>query len=168
LQVARQWQLKLSKELQKNLLHKIERENPPKPFVNHVMLTHQWRKLLSAWWCKHSNIFIAREIKPSSRCYSWYDTTFAWTTIVTTSPQIEVTQNTKFTQLKLAMTMLAKMQILFAISTISTCCYDDLRDGTKRTWICLHKMWNLAFLAMKVKMNCIVCDNVFSFMNTMK
>jgi len=44
-------------------------------------------------------------------------------------PQIEVTQETKSTQLGSTMTMLAKMQILFAISTISTCCYDDLEPS---------------------------------------
>lgn len=58
------------------------------------MLTHQWKKL-SAYQCKHSNVFNTRGIKLSLRCQLWCDTNFAWVTIIMTTPWEQMTRETR-------------------------------------------------------------------------
>jgi hypothetical protein len=68
--------------------------NFPKPFVDHAMLIHQCKKL-SAYWCKHSNVFTTRGIKLSLRCQLWCDTNILLDfTIIMTTPREETTRET--------------------------------------------------------------------------
>jgi hypothetical protein len=115
------------------------------------------KKLLTCWF-KISNISIARGMKSSSRCQSQYDTTFAWTPIIAAIPWKEALHETRFAQIRPVMITSTKMQIPSIISIIFTCHHDDEKNGVKRTWIFLHKKWNLTSLTMEAKetTSCVV------------
>jgi len=60
----------------------------------------------------------------------------------------------------------AKLRIMFTVNIVSTCCYDDWKNGAERTLVCSRKTWNLTSLTTdEVFLNYIMCDGVFSFMN---
>jgi hypothetical protein len=80
----------------------MEIRGPPKPFTNHAMLAHWWRKS-STCWCRHPNISTTRGINhPLSVNLDM--TTFAWITIIPTILRKKVVHKTRSTQIGSTMT----------------------------------------------------------------
>jgi hypothetical protein len=109
------------------------------------------------------NISITTKIKTMLSCRTWYDITFAWTTIVVAIPWKEITHKTRFTQVEWAM-------IIFCQNANTICCKHNIHSSPQ-SWMERWCQENMSLFMRNMELgipnnwgkkvpNYIMCGNV--------
>jgi hypothetical protein len=130
---------------------KLERRGPLVPFTTHTMLAYQWRNPSTSSWCRHPKSSTTRGRNMSVKNRSWQKVFYAWVVTIAITLQERLARKTKLTEVGLMMIMFAHMRTPSTDNTMSTQWHENCRARCRRTWVCFHDTWNLAYLAMALK-----------------
>jgi len=138
------------------------------PFIDHVMLEHWWKKLLT-YWCKHPNIFTTKEIHHLMGV-SW--------NMTQPLPKLQLSQSFHKKNYQWNIICMSWINNNYIYQSVNTIYYKHnihLSSWWLERW-CQKNMslfaWDMELDILsngdKRIMNHIMCDILFSPMNTMK